>query len=99
MRERTAKPKASLLTPSELEAQLVLPTEEDGITGKGWSDVYSPQEATSNRLVVDWDGENDPANPMNWSKVKRISQVVLISAITMLTLVFPLQLPFYPALC
>jgi hypothetical protein len=45
----------------------------------------------SDAIIVDWDGENDPANPMNWSKAKRISQVVLVSAITMVTLVFTLR--------
>jgi hypothetical protein len=45
----------------------------------------------SDAIIVDWDGENDPANSMNWSKAKRISQVILVSAITMVTLVFTLR--------
>jgi hypothetical protein len=33
-------------------------------------------------LEVGWAGEHDPANPKNWSKVKRISATLLVSYVT-----------------
>src|SRR6266516_1848249 len=32
--------------------------------------------------VVDWDGEDDPANPMNWKRSAKFANVGLISAVT-----------------
>lgn len=32
--------------------------------------------------VVDWDGPNDPANPLNWSFSKKTLAVGIVSAIT-----------------
>lgn len=74
--EQPEKSKESLPTPREIEAQ------EDT---RDIGEEDSIHEATSGNVIVDWDGENDPENPLNWSKSKRISQVVLVSAITMIT--------------
>ena len=30
--------------------------------------------------VVDWDGPDDPSNPMNWPAWKRLTQVIIASA-------------------
>ncbi|TVY42954.1 MFS transporter [Lachnellula subtilissima] len=38
--------------------------------------------------IVDWDGPDDPANPMNWSKFKRIGHVALISTFTLIVTMF-----------
>lgn len=38
--------------------------------------------------VIDWDGPNDPANPINWSKSVRIGHMILISVITLIAYVF-----------
>lgn len=35
--------------------------------------------ATQSDLVT-WDGSNDPANPLNWSRFKRVIHVVYASA-------------------
>lgn len=35
--------------------------------------------------LIDWDGESDPKNPMNWSKSSRYTHVAIVSAITMIT--------------
>lgn len=35
--------------------------------------------------VVDWDGPDDPENPMNWSNNKKWLNIVLISALTLVT--------------
>ncbi|KAF1815011.1 multidrug resistance protein [Eremomyces bilateralis CBS 781.70] len=35
--------------------------------------------------VVDWDGPDDPANPLNWSRSLRIGHVVLVSILTLIS--------------
>ncbi|KAK2767080.1 hypothetical protein FQN54_006399 [Arachnomyces sp. PD_36] len=35
--------------------------------------------------IVDWDGPDDPQNPMNWSKGKRFSHVAIVSLLTLVT--------------
>lgn len=42
----------------------------------------------ANAIQVDWDGEGDPRNPLNWGEFKRYSQVFVVSAITLLTYVY-----------
>ena len=37
--------------------------------------------------IVDWDGPDDPANPMNWSKFKGLGHVAFISIFTLVVLV------------
>lgn len=32
--------------------------------------------------IVWWDGEDDPANPLNWTSLKKWTNIMLISAIT-----------------
>lgn len=36
---------------------------------------------------VDWDGQDDPKNPMNWSEKRRLISVILISIFGFLTYV------------
>ncbi|KAJ2898785.1 MFS transporter prlG [Zalerion maritima] len=33
--------------------------------------------------ILDWDGPDDPQNPMNWPRYQRVGHVVLVSAITL----------------
>lgn len=35
--------------------------------------------------AVDWDGPDDPANPMNWSEKKKWANIGAISVMTLLT--------------
>lgn len=87
LEQETTKTRRPDLTPNELEAQR---SGQPSIHGDGEEEKNDTDGGdTSGRILVDWDGEDDPANPLNWSKTKRISQVVLISAITMLTWVSP----------
>jgi hypothetical protein len=46
-------------------------------------DETAPEEADPN--VVDWDGPEDPANPMNWPSWRKIFTVGIVSAITFIT--------------
>lgn len=38
-------------------------------------------------IIVDWDGNEDPRNPINWKPFQQYSQVFVVSAITLLTYV------------
>lgn len=42
--------------------------------------------------IVDWDGPNDPENPLNWTKRKKVNATVSIALITLLTYEIPLTL-------
>ena len=44
-------------------------------------DASEKQHASN---TVDWDGPDDPANPMNWSASFRVGNVVLVSAMTLI---------------
>lgn len=44
-------------------------------------------QALENSNVVDWDGPNDPTNPLNWPKSMRIGHVALVSIITLIAYV------------
>ena len=35
--------------------------------------------------IVDWDGPDDPENPVNWSLKKKMATTVIISTITLVT--------------
>ena len=35
--------------------------------------------------VVDWDGPDDPANPMNWPTAKKVAAIGVVSLITFLS--------------
>jgi multidrug resistance protein len=43
------------------------------------------EEAEHDPNIIDFDGPNDPENPMNWNTTKKWGMVALISAITFLT--------------
>ncbi|KAJ5975549.1 hypothetical protein N7481_009256 [Penicillium waksmanii] len=42
-------------------------------------------ESSRDPNIVDWDGPNDPENPLNWTKRQKISATVSIALITFLT--------------
>lgn len=68
---------------SDLESAFEKPTaSEDGSHDQASSEPHQTTtgEDTCNDLV-DWDGPNDPQNPRNWSTWKRMTQVVIASAI------------------
>ena len=43
--------------------------------------------------IVDWDGPDDPKNPVNWSENLKWANVAVIASITFLTQVIPLSFP------
>jgi len=50
--------------------------------------IYSrsiPPKRTEETNIVDWDGPDDPENPMNWPSLKRWTHIMLVSAANFLT--------------
>ncbi|KAJ5658213.1 MFS transporter cpaT [Penicillium longicatenatum] len=43
------------------------------------------QDALRDPNIVDWDGPDDPENPLNWTKRKKVNATVSIALITLLT--------------
>ncbi|KAL4939117.1 hypothetical protein BDV06DRAFT_199502 [Aspergillus oleicola] len=55
---------------------------------RGGNDIEKVQTGDAHTHVhekVDWEGPDDPANPMNWSTGKKASQLVLMAANTFIT--------------
>jgi hypothetical protein len=52
-------------------------------TGSTSVDLEEPSPRDPN--IVDWDGPNDPANPQNWPRKKKVITVVLVSSVTFVT--------------
>ena len=85
-----APPKAS----SDLEKETVETDLEAGIRSSSSSKKEEDtQQAGSDPNIVDWDGPDDPANPMNWSEKLKWGNVAVISSITFLTYVHLLHSP------
>lgn len=43
------------------------------------------QEKATDPNVIDFDGPNDPENPMNWSSTKKSTSLAIVSFITFLS--------------
>ncbi|KAJ5096989.1 MFS transporter cpaT, partial [Penicillium angulare] len=56
---------------------------EKGINRDGPELAENKQPQDPN--IVDWDGPNDPENPLNWTKAKKINATISIALITVLT--------------
>ena len=68
----------------EKHAESVSTTDQQSRDAEQLSDnKETEQEADTN--IVDWDGPDDPRNPMNWPKRARITCVALTSAVTFIT--------------
>jgi len=53
---------------------------------KAADETIVAKEATQNDAnLVDWDGPDDPEKPLNWSKQKKWTNMMIIAALTMLT--------------
>jgi MFS family permease len=50
-------------------------------------DTATPEKASKDPNIVDWDGPDDPANPMNWPSARKFAAIGIVSLISMLSLV------------
>jgi hypothetical protein len=48
-------------------------------------DIEQVVDGPSDPNIVDWDGPDDPENPLNWTKKRKVSATVSIALITLLT--------------
>ncbi|TID16572.1 Major facilitator superfamily [Venturia nashicola] len=73
-------------TGSEVERQTGLENDVESsaeIDGKAVQEIT--EKAKNDPNVVDWDGEKDPPNPLNWTKKKKRVNVGLLSLMTLIT--------------
>lgn len=72
------------------EAQIE--TKETGVTVTSLP-LTTPVEDDPN--IVDWEKpiDQDPANPMNWSEIKKWVNIAIVSLLTLITFVTPLSIP------
>lgn len=59
--------------------------EKQHIDNKVEDGAAADAEAHKDLNVVGWDGPDDPANPMNWPKVKKVGAIAVVSFITLLS--------------
>lgn len=52
---------------------------------RGQEEATNDKSEDSDPNIVDWDGPDDPENPMNWSLSKKNINVLLVSVFTFLT--------------
>ena len=48
-------------------------------------DIATPEKAPKDPNIVNWDGPDDPENPLNWSSAKKFGAISIVSLITMLS--------------
>lgn len=56
----------------------------DGVTGAK-EKVIEEVETERDPNIVDWDGPDDPENPMNWPEKKKWLNVAVLSILTIIT--------------
>lgn len=49
------------------------------------SGIEQGEEASRDPNIVDWDGPDDPENPLNWTVKRKVTATVSIALITLLT--------------
>ena len=75
---------------STLEDQRFQPAKYHDVENQPGLDNNSPDTATDEKKpkdpnIVDWDGLDDPANPLNWSSAKKLAAIGIVSLVTMLS--------------
>lgn len=52
------------------------------------STVSADENQATDPNIVDWDGPNDPENPLNWTTTRKVAAIATVSLITFLSYVF-----------
>lgn len=74
---------------SELEKEVDLEKGDGRIGSSSKTDVIATERIVPDANIVNWEGPDDPQNPMNWSSSLKWSNVAIISTITFLTYLCP----------
>lgn len=77
----------SLHSKSEIQADEPYKQDVENQSGvdNSSADNASKEEAPRDANIVDWDGPDDPVNPMNWSSSKKFGAIGIVSLVTMLS--------------
>lgn len=65
--------------------------ESQSSQGTDGLDKVTEDQVAADPNIVNWDGPDDPANPMNWSSGKKITAIGIVSLITMLSCVLTIS--------
>ena len=71
----------------EKETDLEAGRHSDSTVDKKDVEVSASQTEPADPNIVDWDGPDDPNNPVNWSSKKKWGNIAIMAAITFLTYV------------
>lgn len=72
--------------PKTEDAATVAAAEEKSVSSVDKSPANTQNDNTgTDEFVVDWDGDDDPQNPLNWPSSKKTIVIVLISSLTFVT--------------
>ncbi|KUJ06326.1 MFS general substrate transporter [Mollisia scopiformis] len=59
--------------------------EKQSIRDHASLNAISPEHATQDPNIVDWEGPEDSENPMNWSSAKKITAITIVSTLSFLS--------------
>ncbi|KAF2092867.1 MFS general substrate transporter [Rhizodiscina lignyota] len=59
--------------------------EKQSVHDNAPSDTVVGEQPIKDPNIVDWDGPDDPANPMNWSLKKKVTAIGIVSILTFLS--------------
>ena len=82
---KTSTPKDT--EPSDLEKEIDLEggRHSNSTADRKDADAQPPEAEPADPNIVDWDGPDDPDNPLNWSTKKKWFNIGVMAAITFLT--------------
>lgn len=86
-KELNSKP-SSVAGKDELQPRHALrqeDVEKQSVHDDGASKTAADEQSQKDPDIVDWEGPNDPENPMNWSSAQKITAIGLVSLITFLS--------------
>ncbi len=72
-------------TSAELDKEVDLEAGNRRSSSSSKTEVKAAEQAVSDPNIVNWDGSDDPQNPMNWSAKLKWGNVAVIASITFLT--------------
>ncbi|GME46663.1 putative mfs multidrug protein [Neofusicoccum parvum] len=67
------------------KTSLPLPCDDEEKQQQDATSTSSSHSNDADPNIVDWDGPNDPENPMNWTDKKKWTNIALLSIITLVT--------------
>lgn len=68
-------------TPLDLEAFMKVSSEDQSASLDAHGSFTMEGDPQTN--VVDWDGPDNPRNPYNWPKFKKLTHVLIVSAFSL----------------